>query len=123
MKKYQIQVCVTYKQFVEVEAENEVSAQHLALYEFDLDKAYRGESECITSWIEGEETGMENQIVTVTGHWVGHPSNKYTVNVSLGEWDGVEDEADRKIFYYTDGEPLKVGDIIAGDFVVTAIGE
>lgn len=64
-----------------------------------------------------------DQIITVTGHWVDDLSNKYTVAVSMGEWDGVEDEADRNIFYYTDGEPLKVGDTIAGDFVVTAIGE
>ncbi len=63
-----------------------------------------------------------DQIITVTGHWVDDLSNKYTVAVSLGEWDGVEDEADLNIFYYTDGEPLKVGDTIAGDFVVTAIG-
>ena len=71
---------------------------------------------------EGEDE-MENQIVTVTGHWTDDPSNNYTVAVSLGEWNGVEDETDRGIFYYTDGQPLKVGDIIASDFVVTAIGE
>ena len=66
---------------------------------------------------------LNTQIITVTGHWTDDPSNKHTVAVSLGEWDGVEDETDRGIFYYTDGEPLKVGDIIASDFVVTAIGE
>jgi len=52
--KYQVQVSITYKQIVEVEAENEVSAEYLAFYEFDLDKAYRSEDECLILAVEGE---------------------------------------------------------------------
>lgn len=64
---------------------------------------------------------MKNETVTVQGYWQGEPSRIYTVLVALGEWDGVEDEADRDIFYYMDGEPLGVGDRIAEDFIVTEI--
>lgn len=61
------------------------------------------------------------ETVIVTGHWVDEPDTEYSVRVSLGSWDGQESEADRNIFYYTDGEPIKVGDIIANDFVITEI--
>jgi hypothetical protein len=54
MKKYQVQVCVTYVQVVEVEAEDQEKAEFHAFYAFDLDKAYRGESECWTVAVEGE---------------------------------------------------------------------
>ena len=60
-------------------------------------------------------------IKTISGHWLDQPETNYTVLVSLGSWDGVEDEKDRNIFFYTDGEPINVGDIVAGDFVITAI--
>ena len=33
--------------------------------------------------------------------------------------DGYEDAKDRDIFYYMDGEPLNIGDVIADNFVVT----
>lgn len=49
------------------------------------------------------------------------PTIEYSVLVSLGSWDGQETEEDRNIFYYTDGEPLSLGDVIAGDFRVTEI--
>ena len=62
-----------------------------------------------------------SKIKTVDGHWVDDVDTTYTVNVSLGSWSGVEDEKDRDIFFYTDGNALAVGDIIAGDFVVTKI--
>lgn len=64
---------------------------------------------------------MKTKTVTVEGYWQDEPSRIYTVLVALGEWDGVEDEADRDIFYYMDGEPLSVGDTIAEDFIVTEI--
>jgi hypothetical protein len=54
MKKYQVQVCVTYVQVVEIEAETQESAECMAFYSFDLDKAHRGESECWTISTEGE---------------------------------------------------------------------
>lgn len=60
-------------------------------------------------------------VVNVIGHWVDAPDTEYSVRVSLGSWDGQEDEADRNIFYYTDGAPFCVGDVIAGDFVITKI--
>jgi hypothetical protein len=59
--------------------------------------------------------------VSVEGHWEDDPENTSTVKVALGEWDEVEDDEDQSIFYYMDGEPLKVGDVIAEGFVVTAI--
>ena len=63
------------------------------------------------------------QIITATGYWADQPSQTITVKVSLGTWDGRDDLADLGIFYYTDGEALKVGDTIAGDFIITTIGE
>lgn len=64
---------------------------------------------------------VESKVVTVEGHWMEEPERTYSVRVSLGSWDGVEDEKDRDIFYYTDGQPLNIGDVIADDFVITAI--
>lgn len=55
MSKYQVQVCVTYVHVVEVEAETQECAEYMAFYEFDLDKAHRGESECWTVSTEGEK--------------------------------------------------------------------
>ena len=63
------------------------------------------------------------QIITATGYWAEAPNHTYTVKVSLGTWNERDDLADLGIFYYTDGEPLKVGDIIAEDFIITTIGE
>ena len=64
---------------------------------------------------------MREQIKTITGHWIDQPETNYTVLVSLGSWDGVENDFDRKIFFYTDRESIQVGDVVAGDFVVTEI--
>jgi hypothetical protein len=38
------------------------------------------------------------------------------MTVALGEWDGVEDAEDERIFYYLDGEPA-IGE--HSDFVIT----
>jgi len=59
------------------------------------------------------------ETINVQGYWKEDPETLYWVTVSLGSWDGYEDDKDRDIFYYTDGEPLNIGDTIAGDFVVT----
>ena len=64
---------------------------------------------------------MKTETVTVEGYWQDEPSRIFMVLVALGKWDGVEDETDRNIFYYMDGEPLSVGDTIAEDFIVTEI--
>lgn len=47
----------------------------------------------------------------------------YTLSakIALGTWDGVEDFEDESIFYYMDGEPLKVGSPICDGYIVTAI--
>lgn len=60
-------------------------------------------------------------IKTVDGYWLDDDKTVYTVSVSLGSWNEVDDEFDRKIFFYTDGEPIEIGTIIAGDFVITNI--
>ena len=59
------------------------------------------------------------KVINVEGYWQDSPDTRYWVNVSLGSWDGYEDEKDRDIFYYMDGEPLNIGDVIADNFVVT----
>ena len=55
------------------------------------------------------------------GYWKDNKENFYGMMVSDQEWDGLEDAKDEKIFFYTDGEDVKVGDVIASDFVVTAV--
>lgn len=60
-------------------------------------------------------------IKTVDGYWLDDDKTVYTVSVSLGSWNEVDDEFDRKIFFYTDGEPIEIGTVIAGDFVITNI--
>lgn len=47
----------------------------------------------------------------------------YDVEVALGSWDGKEDDEDRRIFFYMDGEPLELGMIISEGFLVTYIEE
>jgi hypothetical protein len=57
------------------------------------------------------------------GYWEEDPENIFSVQIALGEWDEVEDEDDREIFYYMDGEPLSVGKVISDGFVITEIDE
>jgi hypothetical protein len=57
------------------------------------------------------------------GYWEDEPENIYSVTVALEEWDGTEDYADEQVFYYMDGEPLKVGAIVADGFVITEISK
>jgi hypothetical protein len=63
---------------------------------------------------------MSNKVL-IHGHWIDDPDTFHTVVVSLDKWNGVEDEEDGSIFYYTDGDQINVGDVIAGDFRVNAI--
>ena len=58
------------------------------------------------------------------GYWKANPELAmhetepfYALAVSDGEWDGVEGEADNRIFFYTEGFPV-VGD--HGEFVITS---
>ena len=64
---------------------------------------------------------MKYETVTCEGYWDDDPENIFEVTVALGEWDGIEDEEDRNIFYYMDGEPIEVGMIISDGFVVTEV--
>jgi hypothetical protein len=58
------------------------------------------------------------------GYWEDEPERLlYPVKIALGEWDEVEDLEDQEIFYYMDGEPLKVGSVVADGFVITEIEE
>ncbi len=57
------------------------------------------------------------------GYWEDEPDNIYSVAIALGEWDGEEDYADEQIFFYTDGEPLVVGAVVADSFVITSVEE
>jgi len=52
--KYTIEVTMSYTQVVEVEADTQERAEFKAFYEFDLDKAYRRDSECYVLKTEGE---------------------------------------------------------------------
>jgi len=61
------------------------------------------------------------QIKLVEGYFTDNPNHIHYVNVSLQSWNGIEDHADNDIFFYTDGEPLQVGQKIAEDFVITSI--
>ena len=64
---------------------------------------------------------MKYQTVNVTGYWTNEPERQFDMTVALGEWDGVEDAEDERIFFYMDRAPLSVGQTIAENFVVTAI--
>jgi hypothetical protein len=52
--KYKVQVCMTYVQFIDVDAPDLETAEQTAFDSFDLSKAHRGEGECWTVETEGE---------------------------------------------------------------------
>jgi len=54
MKKYTVQVCMTYVQTIDVEAEDMHDAEQRAFESFDLSKAYQGEGECWVVATAGE---------------------------------------------------------------------
>ena len=62
-----------------------------------------------------------NDLVQVEGYWEDEPSHVFTVLVSRGSWNGEEDDADSRVFYYMDGQPLTEGAVIAEDFVVEKV--
>ena len=61
--------------------------------------------------------------VDVEGYFDDEPDIIYPVVVALEAWDGVEDHEDEGIFFYMDGEPLKVGAVVADNFVITKVYE
>lgn len=62
---------------------------------------------------------MKKQIIE--GHWLDQKTITREVVIGHGEW--TDDENDFTIFYYTDNETIKVGDVIAGDFKITKLGK
>ena len=50
------------------------------------------------------------------GFWKDTKEPFFGMVVSDGEWDGIEDAKDERIFFYSDGLPI-IGD--HGDFVIT----
>jgi hypothetical protein len=52
------------------------------------------------------------------GYWKDTKENFNGMVISDQEWDGLEDAKDERIFYYTDGFPVK-GD--HGEFVIQEI--
>jgi hypothetical protein len=57
----------------------------------------------------------------VEGYWKEAPQKTHSVVFSHDKWDGVEDAEDESIFYYAEGEVLKVGDIVSDGFVITKL--
>jgi hypothetical protein len=62
---------------------------------------------------------MKYDIVNCEGYWLDDPDHILGVSIALDSWDGLEDGIDESIFYYMDGEPLKVGSIISEGFLIT----
>ena len=61
---------------------------------------------------------------SANGYWLDQDDKRlgafFGMVISPDEWDGVDDDEDSKIFYYTDGEPL-LGK--HSDFEITEIEE
>lgn len=62
-----------------------------------------------------------NEVFIVEGYFLDNPNHIHYMNVSAGEWDGIENHADNDIFFYMDNEPLHVGATISEDFVILSI--
>lgn len=54
----------------------------------------------------------------VNGFWNDTKEPFYSMYVSAGSWDGLEDHDDEAIFFYCDGAPI-LGD--HGDFTITEV--
>jgi len=64
------------------------------------------------------------QTIDCAGYWEDEPERiLYPIRIALGEWDGIEDLEDEEIFFYMDGEPLKVGAVVADSFIITEMEE
>ena len=62
----------------------------------------------------------EATLFLCNGKWNGDGTKFEGMVVADGEWNGIADAADEKIFYYTDGLPV-LGD--HGDFTIEAAEE
>ena len=64
----------------------------------------------------------KNKVVECAGYWEWDADKTvYEVTIALGSWDEIEDAEDERIFYYMDGDPLRVGTVLADGFVITHI--
>jgi hypothetical protein len=63
---------------------------------------------------------MKYETITVNGYWVDSEEPFNGMTVALGEWDGIEDAEDERIFFYLDGLPA-LGE--HSDFVITEVLE
>lgn len=59
---------------------------------------------------------MKYQTITANGYWADNNEPFTGMTVALGEWDGIEDAEDERIFYYLEGKPA-VGN--HGEFTIT----
>lgn len=57
------------------------------------------------------------------GYYAHEPDRIYSVKIALDSWDGIEDEEDRAIFYYADGEEIELGTNLADGFVIISMEE
>jgi hypothetical protein len=55
-------------------------------------------------------------IILADGYWMDDQHQFFGKRISLGDWDGIEDEKDENIFYYLEGAPI-LGK--HGEFVIT----
>ena len=61
MKIYKVQVCMSYIQVIEIEADSQDSAEDQAFEAFELEKAQRGEGECWTVEVKTKkQKGVKN---------------------------------------------------------------
>lgn len=63
---------------------------------------------------------MKYETISCNGFWNDNKEPFFCMNVALGSWDEVEDEEDRSIVFYLDGEEA-IGN--HGDFTITEIEE
>ena len=61
-----------------------------------------------------------SQLITAAGHWIGEP-DIFEVVISTGSWS--DDSLDDQVFFYTDNETVRAGDILPIDtgFQITEI--
>jgi hypothetical protein len=63
---------------------------------------------------------MKYETIKVNGYWIDSKQPFSGMTVALGEWDGIEDDEDERIFFYLDGLPALGRH---SDFVITEVLE
>jgi len=64
---------------------------------------------------------MKYKTVKIEGCWKDSPKESHEYVVAIGKWDGIEDEYDNGIFYYSEEMP-QVGDQMS-EFIVRKVME